>query len=176
MRRALSKRRHRTTTEAVYEEIQHRHNHFTQRGSLISEELHSGYEDADELLSAKEFSNAYYDDVTNDSGLKEEMLKEITPGYYDDVITDGLKADREKENTPESYDDVMTSGLNPDIKKDTRENYDDVIINKPSSQGITERVQEEYDDVMSVSEDVTNLMDYDDVEEESDKEGGHLSQ
>ncbi len=25
----------------------------------------------------------------------EEMLKEITPGYYDDVITDGLKADRE---------------------------------------------------------------------------------
>ncbi len=29
---ALSKRRHRTTTEAVYEEIQHRHNHFTQRG------------------------------------------------------------------------------------------------------------------------------------------------
>ncbi|KAL0153754.1 hypothetical protein M9458_050941, partial [Cirrhinus mrigala] len=31
MRRALSKRRHRTMTEAVYEEIQHRHNHFTQR-------------------------------------------------------------------------------------------------------------------------------------------------
>ncbi len=25
----------------------------------------------------------------------EEMLKEITPGYYDDVITDGMKADRE---------------------------------------------------------------------------------
>ncbi|XP_073693838.1 scavenger receptor cysteine-rich type 1 protein M130-like [Garra rufa] len=70
MRRALSKRRHRTTTEAVYEEIQHRHNHFTQRGSLISEELHSGYEDADELLSAKDFETAYYDDVTNGSGLK----------------------------------------------------------------------------------------------------------
>ncbi|XP_016354706.1 antigen WC1.1-like, partial [Sinocyclocheilus anshuiensis] len=70
MRRALSKRRHRMMTEAVYEEIQHRHNHFTQRGSLISEELHSGYEDADELLSAKEFKTAYYDDVTNGSGLK----------------------------------------------------------------------------------------------------------
>ncbi|XP_016117634.1 scavenger receptor cysteine-rich type 1 protein M130-like, partial [Sinocyclocheilus grahami] len=128
---ALSKRRHRTTTEAVYEEIQHRHNHFTQRGSLISEELHSGYEDADELLSAKEFKTAYYDDVTNVSGLKEEMLKEITPGYYDDVITDGLKADRETEDTPESYDDVMTSGQNADIKKvDAPENYDDVIINR----------------------------------------------
>ncbi len=32
---ALSKRRHRTTTEAVYEEIQHRHNHFTQRGESV---------------------------------------------------------------------------------------------------------------------------------------------
>ncbi|XP_016431521.1 scavenger receptor cysteine-rich type 1 protein M130-like [Sinocyclocheilus rhinocerous] len=171
MRRALSKRRHRTTTEAVYEEIQHRHNHFTQRGSLISEELHSGYEDADDLLSAKEFKTAYYDDVTNDSSLKEEMLKEITPGYYDDVITDGLKPDRETEDTPESYDDVMTSGQNSDIKKvDTPENYDDVIINRRISQGVTERVQEEYDDVMSVSEDVRNLLDYDDVEEEVNKE------
>ncbi|XP_042577780.1 uncharacterized protein LOC122136980 [Cyprinus carpio] len=177
MRRALSKRRHRMMSEAVYEDIQHRHNHFTQRGSLISEELHSGYEDADELLSAKEFKTSYYDDVTNGSGLKEEMVKEITPGYYDDVITDGLKPDRETEDTPESYDDVMTSGQNSDIKKvNAPENYDDVIINRTSSQGITERVQEEYDDVMSVTEDVTNLLDYDDVEEESNKEGGHLAQ
>ncbi|XP_042610810.1 scavenger receptor cysteine-rich type 1 protein M130-like [Cyprinus carpio] len=167
----LSKRRHRMMSEAVYEEIQHRHNHFTQRGSLISEELHSGYEDADELLSAKEFNTAYYDDVTNGSGLKEEMVKEITPGYYDDVITDGLKPNRETEDTPESYDDVMTSGHNSDIKKvDAPENYDDVIINRPSSRGVTEGVQEEYDDVMSVSEDVRNLLDYDDVEEESNKE------
>ncbi|RXN14728.1 scavenger receptor cysteine-rich type 1 M130-like protein [Labeo rohita] len=158
MRRALSKRRHRTTTEAVYEEIQRRHSHFTQRGSLISEELHSGYEDADEFLSAEEFKTAYYDDVTNDSGLKEEM-KEITPGYYDDVITDGLKPDRETEDTPESYDDAITSGQNSDIKKvNTPENYDDAIIIRPSSQGVTEGVQEEYDDVTSVSEDVRNLL------------------
>ncbi|RXN16536.1 scavenger receptor cysteine-rich type 1 M130-like protein [Labeo rohita] len=111
MRRALSKRRHRTTTEAVYEEIQHRHNHITQRGSLISEELHSEYEVADDLLSAKEFKKfktAYYDDVTSGSGLKEEMVKEITPGYYDDVITDGLKPDRETEGVQEEYDDVTS--------------------------------------------------------------------
>ncbi|XP_042578559.1 scavenger receptor cysteine-rich type 1 protein M130-like, partial [Cyprinus carpio] len=38
----------------------------------------------------------YYDDVTNGSGLKEEMVKEITPGYYDDVITVGLKPDHVK--------------------------------------------------------------------------------
>ncbi|RXN03008.1 scavenger receptor cysteine-rich type 1 M130-like protein [Labeo rohita] len=139
--------------------------------SLISEELHSGYEDADELLSAEEFKTAYYDDVTSDSGLKEEMVKEITPGYYDDVITDGLKPDRETEDTPESYDDVMTSGQNSDIKKvNTPENYDDVII----TQGVTEGVQEEYDDVTSVSEDVRNLLDYDDVEEESNKESGSV--
>ncbi|XP_056113420.1 antigen WC1.1-like [Rhinichthys klamathensis goyatoka] len=162
MRRALSKRRHRATTEAVYEEIHHRHNHFTQRGSLVSEELHSRYEDADELLSAKDFKTVYYDDVTNSSGLK---------GYYDDVITDGLKPDRETEDTPESYDDVITSGQNSYIKKvNMLENYDDVIINGQSSQ--IEGVQEDYDDVMSVSEDVRNLLDYDDVEEESKKEGG----
>ncbi|CAM4563960.1 unnamed protein product [Leuciscus chuanchicus] len=150
MRRALSKRRHRTTTEAVYEEIHHRHNHFTQRGSLISEELHSGYEDADELLSAKDFKTVYYDDVTNNSGLKEEM-KEITPGYYDDVITDGLKPERESEDTPESYDDVITNGQNSIKKVDAPENYDDVIIIRQSAQ---EGVQEEYDDVMNVTEDM----------------------
>ncbi|XP_077090785.1 scavenger receptor cysteine-rich type 1 protein M130-like [Siphateles boraxobius] len=171
MRRALSKRRHRTTTEAVYEEIQHRHNHFTQRGSLVSEELHSGYENADELLSEKEFKTAYYDDVTNGSGLKEEM-KEITLGYYDDVITDGLKPDKD---TPESYDDVMTSEQNSDIKKvDTPEDYDDVIINGQNAPDVTEGDQEEYDDVKNSNEDDRNLLDYDDVREESNKEGGAM--
>ncbi|XP_051748187.1 scavenger receptor cysteine-rich type 1 protein M130-like [Ctenopharyngodon idella] len=161
----FSKRRHRSTTEAVYEEIHHRHNHFTQRGSLISEELHSGYEDADELLSEKEFKTVYYDDVTSD--LKEEMMKEITPGHYDDVITDGLKPDRETEDTPESYDDVMTSGQNFNIKKvDTPAHYDDVIINGQNIPGVTEGDQEEYDDVKNSSEDERNLLDYDDVGEE----------
>ncbi|XP_026097112.1 antigen WC1.1-like [Carassius auratus] len=156
MRRALSKRRHRMTTAAAYEEIHLRHNHFTQRVSLISEELHSGYEDADEVLS-------------------EEMVKEITLGYYDDVITVGLKPDRGTEDTPESYDDVMIY-QNADIKKvDAPENYDDAMINRRISQGVTERVQEEYDDVINVSEDVTNLLNHDDVEEESNKEGGHLA-
>ncbi|XP_073693833.1 scavenger receptor cysteine-rich type 1 protein M130-like [Garra rufa] len=63
MRRALSKRR--MTTEAVYEEIQQRPNNrqslLTQRGSGLSEEQHSRYEDADELLSD-------YDDVGEQPG------------------------------------------------------------------------------------------------------------
>ncbi|XP_067284769.1 uncharacterized protein [Pseudorasbora parva] len=160
-------------TEAVYEEIHRRHNHFTQRGSLVSEELHSGYEDADELLSEKDFKTAYYDDVTNGSGLKEEMMKEITPGYYDDVITDGLTPDRGTEDTPESYDDVMTSGQNSTKNVDTPEPYDDVITDGQNSPGVTgkEEDQEEYDDVKNSDEDQTNLLDYDDVGEESNKEG-----
>ncbi|RXN37415.1 scavenger receptor cysteine-rich type 1 M130-like protein [Labeo rohita] len=56
----------------------------------------------------------------------------------------------------------------------TPENYDDVIITRPSSQGVTEGVQEEYDDVTSVSEDVRNMFDYDDVEEESNKAFGSV--
>ncbi|XP_073803177.1 scavenger receptor cysteine-rich type 1 protein M130-like isoform X3 [Danio rerio] len=105
MRRALSKRTHRTTTEAVYEEIQHKHNHFTHTefltdnhrhraaGSLISKELHSGYENDDDFLPG-------------------ETMKEITTGYYDDVITDGLRPDYETVDTPELYDDVIIIGQN----------------------------------------------------------------
>ncbi|XP_016112811.1 scavenger receptor cysteine-rich type 1 protein M130-like, partial [Sinocyclocheilus grahami] len=43
MRRALSKRRHRTKTETVYEEIQHRHNHFTQREYLTENHRAAGH-------------------------------------------------------------------------------------------------------------------------------------
>ncbi|RXN05519.1 scavenger receptor cysteine-rich type 1 M130-like protein [Labeo rohita] len=103
MRRALSKRRHRMTSEAVYEEIQHRHNHFTQRGSLISEELHSGYENADEFLSAVEFKTAYYDDVTNGSGLKVN-----TPENYDDAIIIRPSSQGVTEGGQEEYDDVTS--------------------------------------------------------------------
>ncbi|RXN39333.1 scavenger receptor cysteine-rich type 1 M130-like protein [Labeo rohita] len=95
MRRALSKRRHRTTTEAVYEEIQHRptnrHSLFTQRGSALSEERHSGYEDADELLSAKPegVTTEYHNDFSTTKGPTEEQ--QITPENYDDVIDVGLR-------------------------------------------------------------------------------------
>ncbi|RXN30196.1 scavenger receptor cysteine-rich type 1 M130-like protein [Labeo rohita] len=75
MRRALSKRRQRTTTEAVYEEIQHkptnRQSFFIQRGSVLAEEQHSGYEDADELLSASSALGAvpdYINDATTAKG------------------------------------------------------------------------------------------------------------
>lgn len=97
------------------------------------------------------------------------MVNKVPAEYYDDVITDGLKADSETEDTLEKYDDVITTGQNSDLQK---ESYDDVIINGQNFQGVIERVQEEYDDVKNDSEDVTNLLDYDDVGEEPNKVGG----
>ncbi|KAL1275598.1 hypothetical protein QQF64_035221 [Cirrhinus molitorella] len=76
---------YKTPTEPVYEEIYHGHNHFSQKGSLISEKVHPVYEDIDKLFS----------------------------GDYDDVIIDGLKPDQETDDTSEGYyDDVVTSGHN----------------------------------------------------------------
>ncbi|XP_049322935.1 scavenger receptor cysteine-rich type 1 protein M130-like [Astyanax mexicanus] len=56
LRRVISKARRKTLLEAVYEEINHKcvTNRYTKRGSFISEDQHSGYEDVDEeLLSGK---------------------------------------------------------------------------------------------------------------------------
>ncbi|XP_058628378.1 scavenger receptor cysteine-rich type 1 protein M130-like [Onychostoma macrolepis] len=151
MRRALSDwytglHRTQSETEPAYEEIYHRHNQFTHRGSLISE-------DTDELLS--------------------ERVNEITPRLYEEIFTGGLIPDRETEDTPEGYYDVITSGQNYVTEKvDTPENYDDVVINGQCSQCATEGDQEEYDDVWSITEDVKNLLDYGDAGEESNDEGG----
>ncbi|XP_056113534.1 uncharacterized protein LOC130089939 isoform X5 [Rhinichthys klamathensis goyatoka] len=144
MRRALSKSRHRTTTEAVYEEIHHRptnrQSFFTQR-----EEQHSGYEDADELLSG------------------------AAPHYYNDISTEGPN-EEEQQITPENYDDIITVGLR---SRDT-ENYDDVIIVRQFSNDKADCVQEEYDDVKNVREYMSDMFDYDDVGEEPGKQGGTL--
>ncbi|KAL1275635.1 hypothetical protein QQF64_035258 [Cirrhinus molitorella] len=148
MRRALSKRKHRTTTDAVYEEIQHkptnRHSLFTQRGSFLSEEQHSGYEDAEELLSAQ---------------------SAVTPEYNNDLsTTKGLT--EEQQITPENYDDVITAGLGPHATDELPENYDDVVVIREFSSDKADGVQEEYDDVKNVREYMSDMFDYDDVEED----------
>ncbi|XP_026118466.1 scavenger receptor cysteine-rich type 1 protein M130-like [Carassius auratus] len=86
MRRALSKRRHRMMSEAIYEEIQHINSLFTHRDDLP-------------------------------------------------------------------------------------ENYDDVVIVRQLSSDKPEGVHEEYDDVKNVSEYMSDMFDYDDVEEEPGKTG-----
>ncbi|XP_056603792.1 uncharacterized protein LOC130420511 isoform X2 [Triplophysa dalaica] len=142
----LFKRIHWTQTDAVYEEIDHRLNHVAERGSLISEEQHSGYEDADKLLSVQEHKTEYYDDVTNRSDLR-EMVKKAE--HYD-VITDGLKTYSETEDNLEMYDDVISTGQN----------------SSPQSGGV-----QEDDDVKNVCEDVRILLEYD-MGEEPKKVGG----
>ncbi|XP_036416386.1 scavenger receptor cysteine-rich type 1 protein M130-like [Colossoma macropomum] len=115
LRRVLSKRKHKTLTEAVYEEIDQRliAKRTTKKGSILSEEQHSRYEDVDEeLLSAKavnEEKAEYYDDVSTRS-LKSEVGTRDTPENYDDVISAGQTTARGAMYTPESYDDVITPG------------------------------------------------------------------
>ncbi|KAG1952929.1 scavenger receptor cysteine-rich type 1 protein M130-like [Pimephales promelas] len=64
MRRDLSKRRHKTTTDAVYEEIHHRHNHFTQRVDTPED-----YDDViiigQNAIDVTEGDQEEYDDVKN---------------------------------------------------------------------------------------------------------------
>ncbi|XP_036431276.1 antigen WC1.1-like [Colossoma macropomum] len=135
LRRVLSKRRRKTLTEAVYEEINRRsitkRNDSGQRGSIFSEEQHSGYEDVDvELLSG-------YEDV-DEKLLSAKSLTGVKAEYYDDVTTSGLRGESAKEDTAENYDDVITAGqISDSVAEDVAENYDDVITADQSSAVVT---------------------------------------
>ncbi|KAF5887584.1 scavenger receptor cysteine-rich type 23, partial [Clarias magur] len=164
LRRVVSKTRRKTQPEAVYEEINHRYitrriTSSTQRGSLLSEELHSGYEHVDdELLSVK-------------SGFGEKAE------YYDDVIdTSDFISDTGRVEPPEDYDDAVTAGPIPDnLEEDEAENYDEAITADQKSVLLTEDVSENYDDAVT-AETNTNITtdnpeDYDDVITE-EQDGG----
>ncbi|KAK3517235.1 hypothetical protein QTP70_001249, partial [Hemibagrus guttatus] len=108
-------------------------NRVLRRGSLLSEEQHSGYEDVDdELLSVK-------------SGMGEKAE------YYDDVIdTSDLISDPGRVDPPENYDDAVTAGPIPDnVDEDEAENYDDAITADQKSVILTEDVSENYDDAVT---------------------------
>nr|XP_021330840.1 scavenger receptor cysteine-rich type 1 protein M130-like [Danio rerio] len=137
---------HRAPTEAVYEEIYQRHNDL--RESFISQEQRSGFGDGDALLPDR--INAGMSD-------------------YEDIAINVPIPD-ETDDKPEDYDDVITIGQNCAADKvNTPENYDDVIISEQCSHCESEEGRE-YDDAWSISEDMRNLLDYDDVVEESDTE------
>ncbi|XP_073693834.1 scavenger receptor cysteine-rich type 1 protein M130-like [Garra rufa] len=154
MRRALSKRRHRTTTEAVYEEIQHRptrHSLLTQRG--------------DRRVS--EITQEYYDDVIT-VGLNLYRETEDTPGSYDDVITSGQNS----VDTPENFYDVIINGQDSqgnrfnlivsDSHEEKKINDTSCVIHYNVSfyfTSVSEGDQEEYDDVKNSNEDEMNLLD-----------------
>ncbi|XP_051974390.1 scavenger receptor cysteine-rich type 1 protein M130-like [Xyrauchen texanus] len=107
MRRVLSKRRHKTQTEAVYEEINHRlitnkDKRITQRGRDPSEELLSGYDDADKVLSEEQ---------------------QDTPETYDDAITAGLRLCA-TDYLPENYDVVILRQFSNNKMEGVQEEYD----------------------------------------------------
>ncbi|XP_037396103.1 scavenger receptor cysteine-rich type 1 protein M130-like [Pygocentrus nattereri] len=204
LRRVLSKRRRKTLTEAVYEEIDRRYitkrSDLTQRGIVLSEEQHSGYEDVDEeLLSGSVLSeeqHSGYEDVDEEL-LSAKSLTEVKPEYYDDVTTSGLITET-KENEAESYDDVITAGqISDSVAEDVAENYDDVITAGQSSAVETEDMTDNYDDavtagpnsnimtvdtpenyndVITAGQDVEKVKDYDDVEEEPQPEMNHATE
>ncbi|XP_066524960.1 scavenger receptor cysteine-rich type 1 protein M130-like [Hoplias malabaricus] len=145
LRRVLSKKRLKTQTEAVYEEIANRHitkrNDLTQNENLLYEAQHSGYEDVDEKLlsekSATDKKTEYYDDAVT-SGLT-ETEEEGTGENYDDVITAGLIS--YKGLTEMIYDDIISADLNSGGAEDMMENYDDAVPTEPSSNIETKSVR-----------------------------------
>ncbi|KAI4900372.1 hypothetical protein NFI96_015985 [Prochilodus magdalenae] len=181
LRRVLSKRRHRTPAEAIYEEIDQRlvRKGMTQKGNIVSEEQQSGYEDVDEeLLSGK-------------------AINEEKPEYYNDVITSGLKGDVETGDTPENYDDVITAGQTPDILasvfrschfcfvsspsliltfisafiENRVEIYDDAVSAGENPHATTVFTPEGYDDVITPTKDAEGAAGYDDVAVMPQKDG-----
>ncbi|KAL6460137.1 hypothetical protein MHYP_G00318960 [Metynnis hypsauchen] len=100
-------------TERVYEEIYCRFNtaRAAQRGSLLSEAQHSGYEDVDEEL------------------LPGEEEKDDIADNYDDVITARQISESVKEDVAEDYDDVITADQSSAVEtEDMTDNYDDDAV------------------------------------------------
>ncbi|XP_036431295.1 LOW QUALITY PROTEIN: deleted in malignant brain tumors 1 protein-like [Colossoma macropomum] len=102
----LSKRGHKTLTEAVYEEIDRRYiikgNDLSHRGSILSEEQHSGYENVDEELLSEDVAEKYDDVITADqsSAVVTEDMRDI----YDDAVAAGPNSNIKTVDTPENYD------------------------------------------------------------------------
>ncbi|KAI4905569.1 hypothetical protein NFI96_026711, partial [Prochilodus magdalenae] len=139
LRRVLSKRRRKTLTEAVYEEIDRRYvtnrNDSTGRGSIFSEE----YEDVDEDLlsgeSAKEDPAESYDDVITAGQISDGVAEDVAEGY-DDVITADQSSAVVTEDMTDNYDDAVTGPNSNIMLMDTPENYDDVITGEQDVGGV----------------------------------------
>ncbi|KAI4872555.1 hypothetical protein NFI96_018839, partial [Prochilodus magdalenae] len=163
LRRVLSKRRRKTLTEAVYEEIDRRYvtnrNDSTGRGSIFSEE----YEDVDEdLLSGSVLSEAQhsgYEDVDEEL-LSGESAKEDPAESYDDVITAGQISDGVAEDIAEDYDDVITADQSSAVvAEDMTDNYDDAVTG-PNSNIMLMDTPESYDDVITDGQDADFLLQF----------------
>ncbi|KAI4883388.1 hypothetical protein NFI96_018111 [Prochilodus magdalenae] len=155
LRRVLSKRRRKTLTEAVYEEIDRRYttkrNDSTGRGSILSGTQHSGYENVNkEILSVKDCTVCKVSLLLFDSG---ESAKEDPAESYDDVITAGQIPDCVAEDVADKYDDVITAGQSCVVTEDMTDIYDDAVTG-PNSNIMLMDTSECYDDVITDEQDV----------------------
>ncbi|KAM9462828.1 antigen WC1.1-like [Clarias gariepinus] len=185
LRRVVSKTRRKTQPEAVYEEINHRYitrriTSSTQRGSLLSEEQHSGYEHVDdELLSVKSGIGEkaeYYDDVIDTSDFISDTGRVEPPEDYDDAVTAGPIADNVEEDEAENYDEAITADQKSVIlTEDVSENYDDAVTAETNT-NITTDNPEDYDDVITEEQDGGETEEYDEVEEKSQKDRDHVTE
>ncbi|XP_037396073.1 scavenger receptor cysteine-rich type 1 protein M130-like isoform X2 [Pygocentrus nattereri] len=179
LRRVLSKRRRKTLTEVVYEEIDRRYitkgNNSTQRGSILSEAQHSGYENVDEELLTgsipSEEQHSGYEDVDEELHLG-ESAKEDTADSYDDVITAGQISVSVAEGLAQIYDDVITADQSSAAVTDV---YDDAVTMGPNSSIMEMDTRESNEDIITNEQD-EGLKDYDDVEEEPQTEMYHVTE
>ncbi|KAG7455902.1 hypothetical protein MATL_G00246020 [Megalops atlanticus] len=148
--------------DAVYEEIEYKPakgGAFSTlpMGSVLSEDLPSGYEDVGD---------------SEGHSLSGESGREEKGEDYDDVITEERAGDLVTDNTLENYDEVIPvdpstgSAAGELLKGDTSEYYDDVITVQQGPDFSVERVQ-----AMEGPPEVKG-MDYDDVGVEPFEGGG----
>ncbi|KAL6460160.1 hypothetical protein MHYP_G00319190 [Metynnis hypsauchen] len=161
LRRVLSKRRRKTLTEAVYEEIDYRF--LTKRTTLsIQKEK-----------AVNEEKATFYDDATTSCGLISELEPEDTPECYDDVTTAVQTPD---EGMAEIYDDAITAGhitTGSILSEEQHSGLEDVVEELLSGLVGTEGTSESCDDVCPAVMRPDSIANYDDVEC-FQKEGDHI--
>ncbi|KAL6460165.1 hypothetical protein MHYP_G00319240 [Metynnis hypsauchen] len=177
LRRGLSRRRNKTLTEAVYEEIDRRY--ITKKNDLTQRAQHSGYENVDEELLTgsilSEEHNSGYEDVDEELHLG-ESAKEDTAESYDDVITAGQISDSVAEGLAEIYDDAITADQSSAVETEySADVYDDAVTIGPNSSIMEMDTRENNEDVITNEQD-EGLKDYDDVEEEPQTEMNHVTE
>ncbi|XP_066523485.1 scavenger receptor cysteine-rich type 1 protein M130-like [Hoplias malabaricus] len=165
--RMLSKRRRKSQTEAVYEEIDHRH--ISERNGLTHKEAQSddqGFSRRGERLrqfggprgprsTENDLSEAQLSkyEEADESLLSVKSATDEKTEYYDDAAT----SEDLKEIT---YDDIISATLNSGGAEDVAENYDDAIHTEPSSNIETnlyvgaEDTAENYDDVITAGQNI----------------------
>ncbi|XP_066510059.1 uncharacterized protein [Hoplias malabaricus] len=179
LRRVLSKRRRKTLTEAVYEEIDRRN--ITKRIPSTQSEQESKWQMLDQqskwqaemvkLVKESSLLKKQWKQGTEEEKEGSILSEEQRSGYED--VDEELLLNEIKE----IYGDVISADQNsPGGTEDMTENYDDAVPTGPSSNIMTMDAAENYDDVVTAGQDGGGGKDYEDVEEEPQTEMNHVTE